>query len=181
MLPNQPALLDETDRKLYTLLALRELGGCTHTQLLYFMADKGVMSYFDLALALHELVDEGQLVRTNHPLDYLYTLTNTGLETLSFFINRLPHSKVVLIRDRAPAWKQRFQREKQYAAKVTQNASGEYVVRLSLVEGNVARLSIDLPVPEHAMAERMARRWPEHAGEVYQHLLEALCEEKEKE
>ena len=26
MLPNQPALLDETDRKLYTLLALRELG-----------------------------------------------------------------------------------------------------------------------------------------------------------
>ena len=28
MLPNQPALLDETDRKLYTLLALRELGGC---------------------------------------------------------------------------------------------------------------------------------------------------------
>lgn len=61
-----------------------------------------------------------------------------GLETLSFFINRLPHSKVVLICDRAPAWKQRFQREKQYAAKVTQNASGEYVVQLNLVEGNVA-------------------------------------------
>ena len=30
MLPNQPALLDETDRKLYTLLALRELGGKEH-------------------------------------------------------------------------------------------------------------------------------------------------------
>ena len=157
MLPNQPALLDETDRKLYTLLALRELGGCTHTQLLYFMFENDIMSYFDLALALHELVDEGQLVRTNHPLDYLYAPTSAGLETLSFFINRLPHSKVVLICDRAPAWKQRFQREKQYAAKVAQNASGEYVVQLNLVEGNVARLSIDLPVPEHAMAERMAR------------------------
>ena len=76
-------------------------------------------------------------------------------------------------------WKQRFQREKQYAAKVTQNASGEYVVQLNLVEGNVARLSIDLPVPEHAMAERMARRWPECAGKVYQQLLKALCEENE--
>ena len=179
MLPNQPALLDETDRKLYTLLALRELGGCTHTQLLYFMFENDIMSYFDLALALHELVDEGQLVRTNHPLDYLYAPTSAGLETLSFFINRLPHSKVVLISDRAPAWKQRFQREKQYAAKVTQNASGEYVVQLNLVEGNVARLSIDLPVPEHAMAERMARRWPECAGKVYQQLLKALCEENE--
>ena len=102
MLPNQPALLDETDRKLYTLLALRELGGCTHTQLLYFMFENDIMSYFDLALALHELVDEGQLVRTNHPLDYLYAPTSAGLETLSFFINRLPHSKVVLICDRAP-------------------------------------------------------------------------------
>ena len=88
----------------------------------------------------------GKLARTNHPLDYLYAPTSAGLETLSFFINRLPHSKVVLICDRAPAWKQRFQREKQYAAKVTQNASGEYVVQLNLVEGNVARLSIDLPV-----------------------------------
>ena len=79
MLPNQPALLDETDRKLYTLLALRELGGCTHTQLLYFMFENDIMSYFDLALALHELVDEGQLVRTNHPLDYLYAPTSAGL------------------------------------------------------------------------------------------------------
>ena len=50
MLPNQPALLDETDRKLYTLLALRELGGCTHTQLLYFMFENDIMSYFDLAI-----------------------------------------------------------------------------------------------------------------------------------
>ena len=49
----------------------------------------------------------------------------------------------------------------------------------ALVEGNVARLSIDLPVPEHAMAERMARRWPECAGKVYQQLLKALCEENE--
>lgn len=178
MLPNQPALLDQTDRKLYTLLALRELGGCTHTQLLYFMFENDIMSYFDLSLALHELLEDGHLARTDHPLDYLYAPTPAGLETLSFFINRLPHSKVTLICDQAPAWKQRFQREKQYAAKVTQNTSGEYVIRLRLVEGNVARLSIDLPVPEHAMAEQMARRWEGCADDIYRRLISRLSEDQ---
>ncbi len=179
MLPNQPALLDETERKLYTLLALRELGGCTHTQLLYFMFENDIMSYFDLSLALHALVDDGQLIRTSHALDYLYVPTKSGLETLSFFINRLPHSKVTLICSQAPAWKQRFQLENQYATNITQGASGEYVAQLRLVEGNVVRLSIDIPVPEHAIAERMTRRWPSCAGEVYQQLLEALGKEEQ--
>ena len=82
MLPNAPAMLTESEGKLFTLLTLRELGSCSHLQLLDFMTEYGIMSYFDLALALPALVNEGQAARISHPFDNLYTITEAGL----FFI-----------------------------------------------------------------------------------------------
>lgn len=181
MLPIPPALLDETDRKLYTLLALRELGSCSHSQLLYFMVENDIMSYFDLSLALHELVNDGQAARIAHPADSLYQITEAGMETLDFFTGRLAHSKVTLIREQAPAWRERFAIEKEYSAKVVQNPGGEYVAQLRLVEGTYTALSIDIPAPERRLADHLAEAWPRHAGEIYQFLMNTLGEEpKEK-
>lgn len=181
MLPIPPALLDERERKLYTLLALKELGSCTHTQLLYFMVENEIMSYFDLALALPELVNGGQAAKIAHPADSLYQITAAGLETVDFFVHKLPHSKVVRIHDSAPSWRERFAIEQEYSAKIVQQPGGEYVAQLRLVEGSCTVLSIDVPAPEHKMADRFAQAWPRHAGEIYQYLMETLGEEPKKE
>lgn len=180
MLPNPPALLDESDRKLYTLLALRELGSCSHMQLLSFMVENDIMNYFDLSLALHELVNEGHAARIAHPSDSLYEITQAGAEALSFFINRLAHSKVTAILAQAPAWRERFNEEKQFSSRVTQNPSGEYVAQLQLLEGNAALLSLDIAVPERKMARQLADAWPQRAGEIYQYLMNTLGGEAEK-
>lgn len=180
MLPIPPALLDERERKLYTLLALKELGSCTHTQLLYFMVENEIMSYFDLALALPELVNDGQAAKIAHPAESLYQITAAGLETVEFFSGKLPHSKVVMIHDQAPLWRERFAIEKEFSAKVVQQPGGEYVAQLRLVEGSFTVLSIDIPAPEHKMADRIAEAWPRHAGEIYQYLMDTLGEEPKK-
>ena len=179
MLPIPHALLDESDRKLFTLLALRELGSCTHLQLLYFMVENEIMTYFYLSLALPELVESGHAVKVPHPADSLYQITDAGLEALSFFINRLPHSKVTQIRENAPAWRERFTREKQYAAKLTQSPSGEYIAHLSLVDGNTTLLSLEIPVPERRLADQLTAAWPGHAGDIYQYLMKTLGEAAE--
>lgn len=176
MLPFPPAMLDEQDRKLYTLLALRELGSASHMQLLYFMVENDIMSYFDLSLALHELVNEGHAAKIAHPADSLYQITDAGLEALSFFVNRLAHSKVQLICEKAPAWRERFNTEKQYSAKVIQNPGGEYVAQLRLVDGTTTVLALDIPAPERKLADRFAEAWPQKAGDIYQYLMNTLGE-----
>ena len=179
MLPIPHALMDEADSKLYVLLALEELGSCTHMQLLHFMFENDIMTSFDLSLALPKLLSDGHISRTSHPADSLYAITEAGSETLSFFINkRLAHSKVALIREQAPAWRARFTKEKQFVAKVTQNTSGEYVAHLQLVEGAASMLSIDMAFPELSMAKRLAASWPERALEIYQGLLSSLEKEQ---
>ena len=177
MLPIPPAMLDKSDRKLYTLLALRELGSCSHMQLLYFMVENDIMTYFDLSLALHELVNEGHAAKIAHPADSLYQITDAGREALSFFVNRLAHSKTTLICEKAPAWRERFDAEKQYAAKVIQNPGGEYVAQLRLVDGTTSILSLDIPAPERRLADQFVNAWPAHAGEIYHYLMNTLGEE----
>ena len=174
MLPLPHAMLDESERKLYTLLALRELGSCTHMQLLDFMFENDIMTSFDLSLALHELVDEGHAAKIAHPADSLYTLTEAGQEMLTFFANRIPHSKMQLILQSAPAWRERFLREKQFVAKTTQNQSGEYLLQLKLVESDSPIMSIDIPLPEHSLAMQMEKQWQKHAAEIYQFILTKL-------
>ena len=178
MLPLPHALMDEQDRKLYTLLALQELGSCTHMQLLYFMFENDIMTFFDLSLALGELVDDGQAAKMAHPADSLYTITEAGKELLSFFANRMPHSKVKLITEQAPAWRERFTREKQFVSKVTQNASGEYILHLNLMDGFTSMLSIDAPIPDRSLAEKMASRWEKNAGDIYMYLMNKLGEDQ---
>jgi len=180
MLPNPPALMDASERKLYTLLVLQELGCGTHLQLLYFMVDNGIMSYFDLALALGDLVDEGLAAKVVKLNDCQYQITEAGREALSFFINRLPHSKCEKIREAAPAWRERFARERQFAGSVSQNPGGEYVAHLELRDGDSTALSLDIPAPERRLAERLVQAWPECGEAVYRHLMNALAEAQEK-
>ena len=180
MLPNQPAMLDESERKLYTLLALQELGGCTHMQMLYFLFENDIMTYFDLSLALHELVSEGQAGKIPGPADNLYEITAAGREALSFFVNRLAHSKVTLIRAQAPAWRERFARERQFVGKVTQSPSGEYVAHLQLMDGSATLLTLDVPAPERKLADRIVKAWPSCAGDIYGHLMRTLGEAQEE-
>ena len=78
MLPIPPALLDERERKLYTLLALKELGSCTHTQLLYFMVENDIMSLLGPALASPGRGNGGRSATMAQPAGIRYEITGAG-------------------------------------------------------------------------------------------------------
>ena len=180
MLPNPPAMLDESERKLYTLLALRELGSCNDLQLLYFMVDNEIMTYFDLSLALPELVNEGHAARLSGAAGILYQITDAGKETLSFFVNRLPHSKATQIIAAAPDWREKCMSEKQFPAQVIHLPGGACVAQLRLMEENLPALSLDIPLPDRATADRIVRLWPQRAGDIYRYLMSILDDSEEK-
>ena len=176
MLPNPPPMLDPLDRKLYTLLSLRELGGCTHLQLLSFLVENDVMSDFDLSLALHELVDEGGASVIGSKDKSVFSITEAGLETLSFFLNRLPHSKVEQLRQNAPAWRERQENERMCPAEVIRLENGGCVARLSLLDGDGTLMTLEIPSPDRHTARQLAAVWPRHAAELYQTIIQTLGE-----
>ena len=167
----------DLENKLLLLHAVDRLGAVTAPQLLAFMAENDGMDYITLQLCLAELDDAGLLRRRPHALGMLYTLTGEGLDTLSMFRARVPHSRLEGINRVADNWRIRFRRERQMLSDFERAPNGDYAVRLRVMERNEPLLDMTISVPTHGQAQRMCDAWAARAGDIYAHIMHALGEE----
>ena len=170
----QPSM---TEQKLVTLHALDRLGPATALQLLRFMVENGLMDYIALQLSTAELDEMGLLRKLPHALGALYAPSAKGYEALKLFQSRIPHSRAAEIDGIAPAWKRRFREEKQVLADWEHTPSGEYAARLRLLEGELSLLDVRVSLPTREQANRVCRRWPIAANQLYAHLMRVLGED----
>ncbi len=166
-----------TEQKLVALYALDQLGPTTALQLLRFMVENELMDYIALQLATAELDEMGLLRKLPHELGALYAPSTQGYETLKLFQRRIPRSRIALVDEAAPIWKRRFREEKQVLADWETTASGEYQVRMKLMEGELPLLDMTLNLPTREQAARFCARWPALASELYAHMMRTLGEE----
>lgn len=166
--------LEETERKLLTLFAIKQLGPSLNLRLIAFMAEGDLMNYFDLQTSLYELTESGQLWREEALGDYLYGLTPLGEETLDLYDERVRPSLKEQAQALAPAHREQAKREKERFARVHHEGKNEYHAKMGLKEGGLTLLSMDLSLPTAELAQRFADAWPEHAQAVYDFVLNRL-------
>lgn len=166
--------LEETERKLLTLYAVKQLGPSLNLRLIAFMADGDLMNYFDLQTSLYELTEGGQLSREEALGDYLYRLTPLGEETLALFDTRVRPSLKEKAQALAPEHRQQARQEKERHARVHHEGKNEYHAKMGLSEGGFSLLTLDLSLPTAELAQRFADAWPKHAQAVYDFILHRL-------
>ena len=164
----------DLENKLFVLYAVDQLGSVTGLQLLQFLAEYGWMDYITMQLNLGDLLSAGHLQSVPHALGPLYTLSQEGKESLSLFLRRLPHSIRSMVRDAAPEWKPRFQREMQMLSDFHRREDGGYDLRLRLMEKDAPLLDMTLSLPSRGLADRLSRRWPAAAPAFYGFLMKTL-------
>lgn len=158
------------------LHAIDCLGPVTAEQLLLFVVETQQMDYIAMQLCLAELEESGLLVQRKHAVGMLYVLTGEGTDALALFRKRLPHSRLNAVRASAEAWRRRFLRERQMVSSFIRKGSGEYLVRLKLMEKDQALLEISVSVPTHEHAERFCDVWVDRATDVYAGIMKQLGE-----
>ena len=167
----------DTENKLLLLHAIDRLGSVTAEQLLVFMVENEQMGYIELQLGLAELDDAALIRKQTHALGTLYVLTGKGRDSLALFEQRIPHSRLASVDERAAKWRQRFRREKQMLADFSRNERGEYVVSLRLLEREAELLNMTINVPTHEAAEQFCKAWHGQAAPIYAHIMKALGED----
>ena len=60
-----------------------------------------------------------------------------------------------------------------------QNQSGEYDVRLCVIDKGTPILSLSMPVPSSELAARMTQRWETEGAKVYQELIQLMTGQEE--
>ncbi len=170
--------LGEVERKVLTLHALDLLGECGNLQLISFMAENDVMNYFDLQTALYDLRSAGQVARVRQPADDLYRITGAGREALGLFLGRAARSGAEKVEKAAPAFRERFSRERELSARILHEGKNEYHVSMQIMEQGMALMSLDLSLPTAELAAAFRDRWSGKAQRIYDAVIRELSGEE---
>ena len=168
-----------TENRLILLLMLEKLGACSAQQLLALTTEGEIMDYIELQIGLGDLTEAGMLRTREHEIGKLYSLSQSGRETLAMFLGHIPNSRRERVETLCAAWKERVSREKHVLSDWREEGDG-FVVRLRLLEQDMTLMDLRLNVPTRAQAGIMCKRWSDCAGDIYAGLMHSLGEDEEK-
>jgi len=142
------------------------------------MCDEGV-DYFDFSECLSSLVDSGHLTLSD---DGLYAVTDKGLRNGQICETSLPYSVRLAADKNITMFNQALKRRAQVRSGITPRTNGTYTVTLSFHddEGDTL-LKMELMVPKEVMAKDLAKRFHDHAEQLYNGVLGALFEPPQEE
>lgn len=143
--------------------------------------EKQVMNYFDLALMLNELIEDGFVESKFYRDERAFLLSGKGAETNLFFFERVPLS----IRKRIDSIiaERKFEEQTNPNAIVTEIlpvAAHQYMACLNMLDANLPMLEIKIYAGGRAEAEKTAAALKRQSGEIYKMLVEKLESETEK-
>ena len=147
----------------------------TNTELTRFILEKEYCDYITINQILAELIEVEYVEVEETHNSYLYRITPSGKETLSFFYTRIS----VAIRDEIDTYLS--EKEYQLREMVSNTADyyeakkNEFVVELRVIERDSELVHINLLVTSAAEADIICSRWKECSADVYGYLISTLA------
>ncbi len=171
-------MLQSESLMLYKLIILyildRMTFPITNTELTRFILEKEYTNYLTIQETLADLIEDNYIeVETSHN-SYLYRITPSGRETLSYFYTTIS----VAIRDDIDA----YLSEKEYelremiavSADYYEKKKNEFIVELRIVERDSELIHLNLPVTSAEEADIICNHWKEYNSDIYAYLISTL-------
>lgn len=141
--------------------------------------EKQVMNYFDLALMLNELIEDGFVESKFYRDERCFTPSEKGSETNTFFFERVPLS----IRNKIDAAISEIKFEEQtnpnaVMTEVIPVAAHQYMASLNMLDANLPLLELKIHAGSRADAESAAKQLSAHADEIYKDIIEKIMPKK---
>lgn len=142
----------------------------TESQISQFVLDKGYTNYFNLQIAIKELVEIDFIRPTPERNHSLYEITEQGKEAIELFefkisdpikldiLNYLKDQKIEL-------------RNESLISSDYYPSNNEYIAQCSIKERNQTLLEIKIAVPTQEQAIHICDSWKEKNEEIYQYLI----------
>lgn len=163
---------------IYKLIVLYMLNRVTFplttAQVSDFILEKEYTNFLTLQQVLSELSDAGLISLETVRNRTLLSVTEEGINTLSFFQNRISEAIKQDINE--------FLREKEYALRnevsilgdYYKSTSGEYEAHLVAKDRGIRLVDITLSVPTEETASAICDNWQKKNQEIYQFLVQQL-------
>lgn len=158
---------------LYTLNNLEE--DVTDSQLTQIILETDVMNYFTLMVLLPKMIESKFIMRYNKNDTTLYAITQSGLEVLIYFQNRIPEffrEKIdeYLRENSDEIFSSVIKRQSSYSVQ----GDSSYVVTLIVIKGRKNIMTLNLNVDTEIEAKELCRKWNYFYKDRYSMILDIL-------
>lgn len=167
-------MMDGTlQQKAYIIYALEKLGALTPAQIGRYLFENEVCEQFDLRSVLTELKEENRIKQAVSINGITYEPADGELAEYEVVLDEEQQRKMDVVGDDL---KKKFQMEKDYLARYSEQASGIIPVFLSLREKEKILFKVNVIVRDIETAEIIAKKWPENAWKTYRTLWDCIGE-----
>ena len=137
--------------------------------------EKQVMNYFDVAIMLNELIDDGFIESKFYRDERSFALSERGKETNSFFYERVPKS----VRDRILKAISNAKYEEQYnpnavITEVIPIGEHQYMASIKMLDAHVPMLELQVNAGSRLEAEKAVGLLREEAENIYKDIIEKI-------
>ncbi|MHC1748858.1 MAG: DUF4364 family protein [Cellulosilyticaceae bacterium] len=170
---------DFTVNKLILLYLLSEVKiPLSLSQITQIILERGYTNYFSLQQYLTELNVSGFIVKTHENTTSYFNVSEKGLETLEFFVSRIPSSiRTELDTFISKNWR-KLRSELDIVAEYTPTKENEYIVHCKVIENASNLIDLNLNVGSKKQAIDLCGKWKNNASELYSQILDILCNQK---
>ena len=169
-LQSPPRKVSETENMLRLLLCVDALGSATPVQLWTFAAEQDLMDYVTMRLCLHKLLSAGEIQTGEGALKELLFVTDRGREAVSLFGQRVPGDVRARVRQAAPEFHGRMERNQQVRAAYEMARPHDYRLNLSVCEGDLPTILLRMETTNRSLASRAIHRFVIYAAETTTYL-----------
>lgn len=165
-----------TLNKLIILYMLKKISfKITKTQLYNFVLDLEYSTYFPIQQVLGELIETKLIVGETLANRTHFNITEEGINTLSFFGNRLDYGIKVDIENFLLENEFQLRNEISILANYYKSSrTSEFEAHLTATEKEITLVDIKISVPTSSMASTICDNWNDKNEIIYKYLIEQL-------
>lgn len=146
----------------------------TNTQISDFILEKDYTNYFNIQQSISELIEADFVTIESIGHNSHYRITESGIETLSFFENMIPtgiqEDSLSYLRKNKYALRNEVSTLSEYF----KAKKDDYTVRLRVIEKEESIIDLSISVPTSEDASRICNSWKTRSQQVYAYILSNL-------
>lgn len=151
----------------------------SNLQITKLILENKYMNYFFLQQFLNELCDSSFLNMEVVEEKSFYSITQSGKQTLSYFLNLIPFGIKARIDNSMQSVQKNIKNETLITADFTPKSENEFVVSCKVHEDNFSLIDLEITVGSKADARMICDNWKSHSQSIYPEIIESLTKKRE--
>ena len=146
----------------------------TNSQITQVVLETEMMNYFSLQQLLSQLMESKFLIIYKDSDREYYSLTQKGIETLEYFLSRIPENSTKKVDEYILTNKENLLADTQVKSSFVKQSDNEFIVNLRVIENQCNLIDLNLNVSSEKQAQLICNNWKNNASYMYAEVIDLL-------